>query len=147
MDDENDDRGGLQPRLPTVADLVRLCRELNKANAKYIVIGGWAVIQHGFARTTSDIDILIDCSPDNFSKVREAMLTLPDGAIRDVTADDFDKYLVVRVGDEFVVDLMRSACGIEYKDSINEIEHFDLEDREKDRLDRAFLSGKLSSKN
>jgi hypothetical protein len=28
--------------------------------------------------------------------------------------DDLDNYLVVRVADEFIVDLMKSACGIEY---------------------------------
>ena len=51
MADENDS-GELVSRLPTLDDLLSLCRNLNEASAKYIVIGGWAVIQHGFGRTT-----------------------------------------------------------------------------------------------
>jgi hypothetical protein len=47
----------LEPRLPTLQDLLFLCRSLNEAQAKYLVIGGWAVIHHGFDRTTSDIDL------------------------------------------------------------------------------------------
>jgi len=40
-----DDRpsGELESREPTVEDLRDLCRELNKRQAKYIVIGGFAI--------------------------------------------------------------------------------------------------------
>src|SRR6266511_2167853 len=106
MDPANDN-AALEPRLPNTDDLVFLCRGLNEAGARYIVIGGFAIIQHGFARATEDIDLLIDISPENFAKVKTAMMSLPDGAIREVTAEDFKECLVVRVGDEFVVDLMR----------------------------------------
>lgn len=30
-----------------------------------------------------------------------------------MTDDDLDKYIVVRVADEIVVDLMKSACGVD----------------------------------
>ena len=79
--------------------------------------GGFAIIQHGFARATEDVDLLIDVSPENFAKVKEAMLALPDGAVREVSAQDLQDCLVVRVADEFVVDLMRQACGIEYAEA------------------------------
>jgi hypothetical protein len=94
-----------------------LCRRLNEAGAKYLVLGGFAIIQHGFARATEDIDLLIDTSPENFAKVKSAMMGLPDGAIREVNAEDFQECLVVRVGDEFVVDLMRQACGINFAEA------------------------------
>jgi hypothetical protein len=32
-----------------------------------------------------------------------------------LAADDLDRYTVVRVADEIVVDLMKSACGIDYE--------------------------------
>src|ERR1043166_5023488 len=92
-----DDPPPLEPRLANTDDLVSLCRFLNAAGAKYIVIGGFALIQSGFARATSDIDLLIDTSPENFAKVKAAMLKLPDGAVREVNSQDFDEYLVVRV--------------------------------------------------
>jgi hypothetical protein len=154
----------LEPRLPTLDDLLFLCRSLNEAGAKYIVIGGWAVIQHGFERTTSDVDLLVESSSENFQKIRTAMLKLPDGAIRELEPDDLDKFIVVRVGDEFVIDLMKRSCGIEYAEASRDIEPIRVRDvlipfanaqllwrtkqthREKDALDRAFLEELLKRK-
>ena len=80
--DAKDDNAPLEPRLPTTDDLLLLCRRLNEAGAKYLVLGGFAIIQHGFARATEDIDLLIETSPENFAKVKAAMMGLPDGAVK-----------------------------------------------------------------
>lgn len=154
----------LEPRLPTLDDLLLLCRSLKEAGTKYIVIGGWAVIQHGFERTTSAIDLLVKSSPENFQKIRTAMLKLPDGAIRELEPDDLDKFIVVRVGDEFVIELMKRSCGIEYDEARPDIELIRIRDvvipfasarlllrtkqthREKDALDRVFLEELLRRK-
>jgi hypothetical protein len=37
----------LEPRPPVGADLAALCRELNQRDARYVVIGGFAVIAAG----------------------------------------------------------------------------------------------------
>jgi hypothetical protein len=146
----------LEPRPPTLQDLLLLCRSLNEAGAKYIVIGGWALIQHGFDRTTSDVDLLVEDSPDNFGRLQKGMSALPDGAIRDVAPDDLEKYVVVRVGDEFVIELMKRSCGIEYAEASKLVTPVRIEGvtipfaslellwktkqtvRDKDSLDRAF---------
>ena len=56
MDDQNAgakrDAENLECRPPIEADLVGLCRELNQRGAKYIVVGGFAVIAAGFPRFT-----------------------------------------------------------------------------------------------
>ncbi len=163
MDAQND-HPPLEPRLPNGDDLVLLCRLLNDAGARYIVVGGFAIIQSGFARATEDIDLLIDTSPGNFAKVKAAMLKLPDGAVREVTAEDFNECLVVRIGDEFVVDLMRQACGIHYDEARKDIVVTEVAGvkipfanpqllwrmkqthREKDALDRMFLAELLKKK-
>ena len=41
---------------------------------------------------------------------------LEDRAVDQVADTDVDRYAVVRVADEMVVDLMARACGIEYAD-------------------------------
>jgi len=46
-----------EARPPLLEDLVTLCRDLNRAGARYVVIGGMAVIQAGFGRATNDIDL------------------------------------------------------------------------------------------
>ncbi len=63
--DDSDDGKNLESRPPTVEDLVKLCRSLNNMGAKYLVIGGMAVIQAGFVRATADIDLLVDAAPEN----------------------------------------------------------------------------------
>ncbi len=110
-----------EPRPATAADLLGLCSELNRSGAKYMVVGGWAMIHHGYGRTTQDIDLLVDTSAENFERIKAAMLKLPDGAIREVAPGDLDEFVVVRVGDEFVIDLMKRACGIEYAEASKEV--------------------------
>jgi hypothetical protein len=109
-----EDASGLESRPPTIEDLVRLCRDLNSAGAQYIVIGGMAMIRAGFLRATEGIDLLVEGSSTNQEKVREALSKLPDNAVKELNPDDLDRYVVVRVADEIVVDLLKSACGIEY---------------------------------
>ena len=108
--------------------MLLLCRLLNQEGANYVVIGGWAVIQHGYGRTTGDVDLLVDASPENFERIKKAMLGLPDGAIREVQAGELDEYAVIRVGDAFTVDLMKAACGIDYAEASKSISWMTVRD-------------------
>jgi hypothetical protein len=36
---------------------------LNQAHVRYVVVGGFAVVLHGFARLTGDVDLAIDLDP------------------------------------------------------------------------------------
>jgi hypothetical protein len=160
MDDEDADQAECRP--PTLEDLLGLCKSLNEQGAKYIVIGGIAIIQHGFPRATQDIDLLVDDSLENQTKVKKALEILPDKAIRELGDDDLRDFVVVRVADEILVDLMLSACGISYDQAKNEVENIILDGvlipfanpslllrmkqtyREKDAEDRIFLHEKLN---
>lgn len=146
-----------QARPPLLTDLVALCRDLNAAGAAYVVIGGMAVIQAGFPRATGDIDLLIDISAANQERVRKALENLPDQAVRDLAPDDLERYAVVRIADEIVVDLMKAACGIDYDEARKHADTVVIEGvpipfanpelllrmkdtyRDKDKLDRTFL--------
>ncbi len=93
--DNPDDGSKFESRPPTVRDLVSLCRELNKHQARYIVIGGgMAIISAGFTRATEDIDLLVDATPENQERLRAALLSLPDQAVRDVVPDDLENTLL-----------------------------------------------------
>ena len=104
-----DDGPAPEARPPLLADLIALCRSLNREGARYVVIDGMAMIQAGFIRATQDIDLLVDASADNIEGVRRALLDLPDQAIREMAPGDLEAYVVVRVADEIVVDLLKSA--------------------------------------
>jgi RNA polymerase sigma factor (sigma-70 family) len=135
VDSEASRKGESRP--PTLEDLLRLCSRLNQAGAKYIVIGGMAVIYHGFVRATEDIDLLVDASPENQARIREALMELPDQAVREVIDTDLDNYQVVRVADEFVVDLMKTACGITYALASEGIEWAEIDAGQVQWQDRA----------
>lgn len=124
MDDPSD---GPYSRPPTLEDVTRICRALNQAGARYVLIGGFAVILHGGVRTTKDIDFLVDASPENVVRVKSALGTLPDNAAAELEDTDVATYRVVRVADEVVVDLMADACGVSYADAIAGVEAMAIE--------------------
>jgi predicted nucleotidyltransferase len=121
MDEPPTPQEELTTRIPEETDLVELCRSLNDLGARYVVIGGFAMILAGFARATADVDLLIDTSLDNEALVYKALEILPDKAVRELKPGDTSQYGVVRVGDEIMVDLMKSAFGIEYVEATKEI--------------------------
>jgi len=67
---------------------------------------------HGLARPTEVIDLLVDPSPENVEAIRRALSVLEDRAVLEVQPADLQEYVVVRVADEAIVDLMASACGV-----------------------------------
>ena len=155
MDTPHDDQK--EPRIPKIEDLVALCRKLNEVGAKYLVVGGMAMIQSGYDRTTGDIDLLIETTIENEGKVFAALMSLPDQAVRELEPGEVSRYTVVRVADEIIVDLMKSAGGINYDEAKPLALFVDLDGvripiaspqllwrtkqtgREKDKLDLVFL--------
>lgn len=128
MDDEASDSGEeLTSRQPTLTDLVELCRDLNHRGARYLVCGGFAIRASGYIRETSDIDLLIDTSLENEALVFKALETLPDKAVLELDPGDVAKFIVVRVADEVLVDLMRSASGIDYAEAARDIVTIDVQ--------------------
>jgi len=125
VDDTHD---GAYSREPQIEDVVRICRALNAAGARYILIGGFAVIAHGGARTTKDIDLLVDAAPENITRVKVALRILEDHAVDEIAPTDVSRYTVVRVADEVVVDLMARACGIDYETAAEDAETLTVND-------------------
>ncbi len=123
MDDSDD---GTYSRPPTLEDVAKICGALNEEQARYVLIGGFAVIVHGSGRTTKDIDFLIDSSPENVARVKAALKVLPDNAAAELADSDVKTYKVVRVADEVVVDLMAGACGVSYSDAATGAETVDI---------------------
>ncbi|MBZ0183202.1 MAG: hypothetical protein K8F60_12170, partial [Melioribacteraceae bacterium] len=49
---------------------------LNKHKVEYVIIGGYAIIIHGFLRATEVIDIVLKMTNENVSKFQKALLTI-----------------------------------------------------------------------
>jgi hypothetical protein len=118
-----DDRASkeLAPREPTIQDLRDLCRELNQRGAKYVVIGGFALRAANYNRQTMDVDLLVAVDAENEAKVFSALSTLPDNAVGELQPGELQQYNVIRVADEILVDLMRSAGGIDYAEAAKDV--------------------------
>jgi hypothetical protein len=57
----------------------------------FIVVGGYAVVAHGYVRATKDIDICPDPDPDNLARLADALAELDAEAIGlDEFAGEFD---------------------------------------------------------
>lgn len=125
MDDQNAgakrDVRDLESRPPVQADLAGLCRELNQRGAKYVVVGGFAIIAAGYPRLTTDVDLMVAVDAENEAKVFAALATLPDNAVRELQPGELQQYNVIRIGDEILVDLMRSAGGIDYAEAAKDV--------------------------
>ncbi len=158
-----EDANARKSRIPTVTDLVTLCRSLNEHGAKYVIIGGLAVAHHGYMRATWDIDLLVDPEPENVEKIRAALSYLADRAVLEVKPEDVKQYSVVRIGDELTIDLMARACDVTYNAAIGDLDWVEIGDvrvpflgarmliltkqsiRPQDLIDRQFLEEKLRS--
>lgn len=123
MDDQD---AAAYARAPEPEDLVRICRALNDAGARYVLIGGFAVVAHGASRFTKDIDLLVDDAPENIARVKQGLAILADNAAAEVADNDVREHTVVRVVDEVIVDLMGRACGLTYADVAADMEWHDL---------------------
>ena len=144
-------------RPASVEDLKLLLRALKDHGVDYLLIGGYALYALGYQRGTVDIDVMLRPTREQGERTRRALLMLPDGVAKDLDADWFIESETIRVADEFVVDLMFSACGETYETLLPYAVTIDFDGvpvrtlniegllktkqsvREKDRLDREIL--------
>jgi hypothetical protein len=61
---------------------------LEAREARYVVVGGFAVVLHGFARLTADIDMIVDLDPSHCRRVMESLLAA--GLVPRSPVDAFD---------------------------------------------------------
>ncbi|GGI22743.1 DUF6036 family nucleotidyltransferase [Pedobacter mendelii] len=90
---------------------------LNKADVRYILVGGFSVILHGYSRTTGDMDIWVARTLDNYGKIKNAFLNF-GMPVFDMTEENF---LTHKNWDVFTfgippsaIDLMLAVKGLDF---------------------------------
>ena len=59
-----------------VSSLEAIFRALEKAEGRYLVVGGLAVIAHGYVRLTQDLDLVLDLEPSSLNRALQALESL-----------------------------------------------------------------------
>ena len=101
-------------RPASLDDLKALIGALNEQQADYLLIGGYALFVHGYHRATTDIDLLVPATIESGTKVKAALMVLPDQAAKDLEPEWFSEGENIRVADAFLVDILLNACGETY---------------------------------
>ena len=82
---------------------------LDRFGVEYVLIGGYAVIIHGFPRFTEDMDLFVRPDQDNISRLRHALDDVfHDTSLQELTATEIDQYPVIRYGapNGFLIDII-----------------------------------------
>jgi len=114
-------------RPATLADLKALVAALNAHRVDYLLIGGYALLLHGYSRTTIDIDLLVPADRPTGERLRQALMVLPDQAARDLDPAWFEEGENIRVADAIVVDILFNACGETFATLAEHRETLDLD--------------------
>ncbi len=96
--------------------VLKIVDSLNRSKVDYVIIGGYAIILHGFLRATEDIDVMVKMNEENIQKFREAIEEVyPDENLADISFEELKKYPVIRYGtpDNFYIDII-SEMGTEF---------------------------------
>ena len=67
----------------------RIARALNDSGVRFIVVGGLAVVAHGYGRQTQDLDLVIQLEPGSIRRAFDALGKLGYRPRVPVTADAF----------------------------------------------------------
>lgn len=96
-------------------DFEELLQLFAKHQVEYMIVGGYAVAFHGHPRFTKDLDIFYRASPDNVTRLRNALVEfgfqqadVPENAF--LTAGN----IVVFGVDPVRVDLLNQIDGVDY---------------------------------
>jgi predicted nucleotidyltransferase len=99
-----------------------LLERLARAEVSFIIIGGVAVALNGFVRTTEDLDILVEHSPQNIARLLDALSGFGEGHARELTIADFDEAEgAIRIIEEFPLDIFTIVRGKRYGDLLPEM--------------------------
>jgi len=94
------------------------------------VVGGFAVIIHGFPRTTLDIDLVVDVNQSNIKRLKNALIEVfQDELVKEISLEDINRYAVIRYGtpEGFYIDIIGRIGEIaDYKSLSKDIEFYEF---------------------
>jgi hypothetical protein len=99
-------------------DLREFLALLNSNGVEYLVVGGFAVSYHGFARYTADLDFFVRASEPNSRRMLAALVQFGFGNVG-IQAEDFQSPgKVIQLGVQpNRIDILTSISGVSFDDA------------------------------
>jgi len=98
-------------------DFLDFINALNKAEVEYILVGGYAVILHGYARSTADMDVWVNKTPVNYYKLKKAFQEFgsPIFSERDFIESDLDVWGIGREPNR--IEILNQLRGVTFEEA------------------------------
>jgi hypothetical protein len=96
-------------------DFKEFIQSLNDNAVRYLLVGGYAVALHGYPRYTKDLDIWVESTADNATRIIKALKLFGFGSL-DLKESDFTTPdQVVQLGyPPSRIDILTSLSGVEF---------------------------------
>jgi len=111
-------------------DFVDFINALNNANVEYLLVGGYAVIYHGYNRTTGDIDIWVNPTFENYEKLKNAFFDF-GMSLFDMT---LERFCDLKFTDVFTfgrppvcIEILTNVSGLSFKSAYKNALHTNWE--------------------
>ena len=112
-------------------DFIDFLKVLNTNDVEYMLVGGYAVILHGYSRTTGDMDVWVNRTPGNYRKLIKAFkeFGLP---FFDLTQE---KFLDAQQNDVFTfgrpptcIEILTHLKGVEFNEAYMQVQIFEQDE-------------------
>ena len=112
-------------------DFQDFIQALNKTEVKYLLVGGYAVVLHGYSRSTGDIDLWVEPTTENYRKLVKAF-ALFGMPVFDMSEDKFintTAYDVFSFGvPPTAIDLMTLVEGLNFAEAYAKSSTYEFDD-------------------
>ncbi len=112
-------------------DFLEFIQALQQNEVEYLLVGGYAVILHGYTRTTGDMDIWVLPSKENYRKLAKAFQAF-GMPVFDMTEENFldtSKFDVFTFGTSPVsIDIMTKVKGLSFEEVFPEATLIELDE-------------------
>ncbi len=111
------------------SDFLDFIHALNQCDVAYLLVGGYSVILHGYARTTGDLDIWVKPTKENYQSLVRAfqLFGMP---VFDMSVDKFlqtDKYDVFIFGVPPVsIEVLTQVKAIDFEEAFPAAQWFEI---------------------
>ena len=101
---------------------------LNEAEVRYILVGGYSVVLHGYSRTTGDMDIWMERTSENYERIIKAfqIFGMP---LFDMTESNFLSHPIWDVftfgTPPVAIDIMVKIEGLNFEDVFQKAVYFE----------------------